>query len=68
MRVGNLQGFEDRRTAAILAPLAMQRVEGDIGLEFCEDRTMFSRSHRCAIDAETGAFAARQRRPRRMRG
>ena len=37
MRIGDLQRFEDRGAAAVLAPLAVQRIEGDVGLEVLED-------------------------------
>ena len=34
MRVGNVQIFEDALDGAVLAERTVQRVEGDIGLEF----------------------------------
>ena len=49
MRIGNLQRLEDRRHAAVLAPLAVQRIEGDIGFEVGRTARDRRASHRSAI-------------------
>ena len=65
MRIGNLQGLEDRRHAAILAPFAMQRIEGDVGSEIGKNARDVA-LHIDGRDLETGIAQGLAHRPRRL--
>ena len=68
MRIGNLQCLKHGGTAAILAPLAVQGVEGHVRPQVLQDGHDALARHVDGDHIEAGTAAARRRRPRPTTG